>query len=128
MNDRGFSLLEILIVLALIGIMAAMVTPRLERSYEAVVSSGERAEVVRQLERLPVLTRASGSALLVESDDDATFAEMLDLPEGWSVRAMGPARIEASGVCRPMHLRVRGRGSDEEWTLGAPACEVVDAL
>ena len=48
---RGFSLLELLVVLALIGMLTAVVAPRLQRTYDAIAGSGERDEVHRQLER-----------------------------------------------------------------------------
>ena len=45
----GFTLLEVLVVLVIISMAVAVVAPRLQKTYESVVVSGERADVVRQL-------------------------------------------------------------------------------
>jgi len=120
-------LLELLVVLALVSMLAAMVAPRLQRTYDAIASSGERAETVRQLEGLPLRVRAAGRAVDVPEDDPAALAPWLELPPGWSVRALEPFRIEASGLCHPARIRVDGGGVSETWTLTAPDCRVPDA-
>lgn len=123
---RGFTLLELLIVLGLIAMMAALVAPRLHKTYQAIVSSGDRAETARQLERLPLIARDLGRAIEIEEDDGAELARYLALPDGWSVRALDPVRVEASGLCNATRVRVQGAGSTETWTLVAPDCGVAD--
>jgi prepilin-type N-terminal cleavage/methylation domain-containing protein len=125
---RGFTLLEILIVLALVSIVAAMVAPRLQRTYDAVARSGNRAEAVRQLERLPLLARDSGRAIVVPADDGAALARLLQLPPGWQAKTLDPLRIEANGLCHGARIRVQGDGAAETWTLSAPDCGIPDAL
>jgi prepilin-type N-terminal cleavage/methylation domain-containing protein len=122
----GFSLLELLVVLALIGMLTAVVAPRLQRTYDAIAGSGERDEVGRQLERLPLLARHAGKAISIARGDEAALAGRITLPEGWSVSPLEELRIEASGVCHPARLRVSGRGVVEVQQLTAPACEVED--
>ena len=123
---RGFTLLELLIVLALIAFMSAMVAPRLQGTYDAIAASGERAEVMRQLERLPLLARAQGAPIDIPKDDAAQLGKRLALPEGWAVRPQQPLRVEAIGVCHASAVRVTGRGVAEDWTLSAPDCGVDD--
>lgn len=124
-SARGFTLLEVLIVLALMAFAAAMVAPRLQRTYDAIAGSGERAEVVRQLERLPMLARESGQALVVPAD--GTMPSALAFPAGWSVQPADALRVEASGVCHAGAVLVTGRGTRERWELAAPDCGVRDA-
>ncbi len=121
---RGFSLLELLVVLALIGMLSAVVAPRLQRTYDAIAGSGERDEVGRQLERLPLMARSAGVPLVIAHGDQAGLAQRIDLPEGWFVNPLQEIRVEASGVCHPSRLRVEGRGVVEVMLLTAPACEV----
>lgn len=123
----GFTLLEILIVLALMSMMAAMVAPRLQRTYDAIVRSGDRAEAIRQLERLPLIARDRSHAIEIPADDAQALPGYLDLPQGWSMRTMEPLRVEASGLCHPARVRVEGGGASEAWTLSAPDCGVSDA-
>lgn len=122
----GFTLLELLIVLALIAFMTALVAPRLQGTYDAIAGSGERAEVTRQLERLPLLARAAGTPIDIAKDDAAGLAKYLTLPEGWSVQPLLRLRVDAVGVCHSARVRVTGRGSSEDWVLSAPDCSVDD--
>ena len=126
-RPRGFSLLELLVVLALIGMLAAVVAPSLQRTYDAIAGSGEREEVGRQVLRLPLAARQAGSAIVIGEGDQAALEARLALPEGWAVEPLDELRIEASGVCHPARLRVSGRGVVEVKQLTAPACEVRDA-
>jgi prepilin-type N-terminal cleavage/methylation domain-containing protein len=124
----GFTLLELLVVLALVSIVAAMVAPRLQRTYDAVARSGNRAEAVRQLERLPLIARDQGRAIVVPAEDGAVLAQWLQLPSGWQAMALDPLRIEANGLCHGARIRVQGDGATETWTLSAPDCGIHDAI
>lgn len=124
---RGFSLLELLIVLALLGLMTALVAPRLQRTYEAIAGSGERAEVRRQLGRLPRLARIAGEPIVVGEGDAAGLAAVLALPEGWRVTPLAALRVEANGLCHATVVRVEGLGDAEDLSLSMPTCEVADA-
>lgn len=123
----GFTLLEMLIVLVMLTAVSALVAPRLIRTYDAVAGSGERADVRRQLERLPLQARAVYAPLVFERDDPS-LAMQLELPEGWTVVPQDAFRVEATGLCpASARLRVAGRGAVETWWIEPPGCEVRDA-
>lgn len=126
LSAAGFSLLELLVVLALISMITAMVAPSLQRTYNAIAGSGERAEVRRQLERLPLLARAAGEPIELPAGASAVLAGRIDLPEGWSARPLDPVRVEASGVCHRARVQLQGRGTTEEVVLSSPDCRVRD--
>lgn len=119
----GFSLLEMLVVLALVSIMVALVAPRLAGTVQAIATSGERAETARQIERLPLLARGSGRPLEVAADEVLALDGIM-FPDGWKVSARTPLRVAANGICRPARLRVEGGGIVEEWAVAAPDCTV----
>ena len=123
----GFTLLEILIVLALVAMVAALAAPRLQQTYDAVARSGERAEVARQLARLPVIARMQGQAIHATGGGPDGLEPYLDLPGGWAVRPEGDLLVEATGVCHPARVQVEVDGTTETWSLSAPLCEVSDA-
>lgn len=127
MPRRGFTLLELLIVLALLGLAAAVVVPGLARTYDAIVRSGERADAIRALEGLPLRVRASGRELVLEPADTQALADAAAMPEGWTARVLEPLRIERSGICHPARVRVAGRDVAETWSILAPGCGVDDA-
>ncbi|KFL37069.1 prepilin-type N-terminal cleavage/methylation domain-containing protein [Arenimonas donghaensis] len=124
---QGFTLLELLIVLALLAMVTALVVPRMERTYQAIAGSGERDEVHRQLERLPRIARSEGRRIDIAEGDVNALAAHLALPDGWVVTPLEAIRVEANGLCRGSVLRVQGRGASEDVELLAPACGVARA-
>lgn len=120
---RGFSLLEMLVVLVLISAMTALVAPRLQKTVSAIASSGDRAEVTRQLERLPLLARQQGRSIEVAVDRDMG-ADLLKLPAGWTVTALTTLHVAANGVCTGGRFRVDDGSVAEDWSVAAPDCRV----
>lgn len=119
----GFSLLELLVVLALVSIMVALVAPRLTGTVQAIATSGERAEVGRQIEQLPMLARASGRPSRFEPEAPLA-ADGIRFPDGWKVSALSPLVVAANGICQPAQVRVEGGGTIETWSIAAPDCSV----
>jgi len=124
--DGGFSLLELLVVLALISFMTALVAPRLKNTVDAISRSGDRAEAVRQLERLPLLARRDGTPLAVDKGQ-ALSMPGLELPQGWSVQVIDRLQVAANGYCAPALLDVTTPAGNERWMLGTPDCRISDA-
>lgn len=122
--SRGFSLLELLVVLGLISVMTALVAPRLSATVDAISASGERAEIKRQLERLPMIARDRGQPLLLPADRDLAPELGLVLPAGWQVRPVDEVHVAANGLCTGGKVRVTGRETVEEWAVSAPDCSV----
>ena len=114
-------------MLVIVAAVSAVVAPRLERTLDAVTGSGERAEVVRQLERLPLLARHSAVRLTIAPGDSTALASALDIPTGWKVTPETAVLVEASGLCAPARLRISRGDAVEAWVLTEPACEVHDA-
>lgn len=123
--QRGFTLLELLIVLALTSMVVALVAPRLSQTVAAISRSGDRAEVARQLEELPMHARRQAAAIAVQ--EHADLSTLLDLPEGWSVVALTPLRVRENGICDAADVQVRTEGLVESWHLQMPDCAVGDA-
>lgn len=120
----GFSLLEVLVVLVIISMAIAVIGPRLQKTYDAVVSSGERQDVVRQLERLPLVARSLQGLDLAAGSHKLN--EYLVLPGDWHVYPVKSLRIEASGVCHAVSVRLQRQGKSEfeQVALREPDCVV----
>lgn len=127
---RGFTLLELLIVLAILAGTSAIVAPRLQATYDAIVSSSERAEVRRSLERLPLLAREGGSDLRypATAGGAAALAALVPVPDGWQVRPLDPVVVHRSGVCEPARVAVARGETRETWRLTTPLCTVDDSV
>jgi len=122
---RGFSLLEMLVVLALTSLTVALVVPRLSGSVAAIQRSGDRAEVVRQLQELPMRARQQATTISVPAQAD--LVDLLDLPEGWGVVALTPLTVRENGICLDADVQVTvADGPAEKWSLAMPDCAVGD--
>ena len=124
---RGFTLLEMLVVLVIMGMAVAVISPRLQNAYDAVARSGERADVVRQLQRLPLLARARDGIDLPAGS--SKLGELLKLPDGWSAVPERALRIESSGACHASIIGLRhvGDQAPQRVALAEPDCQVSDA-
>lgn len=118
---RGFTLLEMLVVLVILGLAAAVVAPPLARTVERVREAGDRDDLRRGLERLPLQAREQGRALDIPAGT-LLPAPGRAWPEGWRLVAATPLRIEASGFCHGGDVQASGPGGPRRWRLEAPDC------
>ena len=103
-NDGvGFTLIEMLAVLTLAAIMAAVAVPAMQRWFESISERAQLSEVATQFQKL-----AARAALHSEtvSLNKASWQEKLSdgqpalvLPEGWSVINEQAVLFYASGMC-----------------------------
>lgn len=127
----GFSLLELMVVLSLLGLIAALAAPNLQRLYGSLTRATERDYILDQIADLggEALLRGRDYVVLGTPDtgEDAVVlappvgyeAYPLEVPEGWRVRLEQPLFVHANGVClggavtllheesAPIHLELR---------------------
>lgn len=123
----GFSLLELLVVLALMSFVTALVAPSLKKTVDAITRSGDRAEARRQLERLPLLARNDGAAIRIASGQPLS-APGFSLPTGWSMRSLTNLDIRANGYCFAATVEVTTPDGAQRWRINSPDCRVSDVL
>ena len=104
--DRGFTLLELTIVLALLGLVAALALPNLERLYGAFTRQAERDRIVdefRALSHRAVAARRAYAIFDPNGTDTTRYADYapyaIDLPPGWTLTVKRPVRVRANGFC-----------------------------
>lgn len=125
---RGFTLLEMLVVLVILGLAASVVAPPLARTLERVREAGDRDDVARGLEALPARAREAGQALEFRAGEPIVIRDR-PWPAGWAVVPITALRVEANGFCEGGTLQVVRPSGPISWTLAAPDCrvEVADA-
>lgn len=118
--NRGFTLLELLVVLTLIGIIAGMVGPRLFSVADKLRYRNELQSMQLAINALPVDALLSGRPRIIDTHGAAD----LQLPDGWHVMAKKPIRYQTNGICLGGELVVlHGDSIVSQLNLEAPYCQ-----
>lgn len=119
-RPRGFTLLELLLVVALVALLSALVAPR-------VLGWAEAARARSALDELRTVLQAQ-PALAFHAQQPRTVAQApadWPLPAGWRIELAAPLHWEANGMAAPGRLRIRAGGDQlADWVLQAPGGEV----
>lgn len=117
--SRGFTLLELLVVITLIGLIAGIVAPRFINLGDKLSLKNQRLEVRQKVNGMPLLALRRGTALRI----DAKGAP-LALPEGWRVTAITPVIYQSNGSCLGGEIEVwQGDHRQASIVLPAPLCQ-----
>ena len=106
----GFTLLELLVVLALAALLVAVAAPNLSRLYASAVRNTERDRILNQLAvlgREAAVRRRAYAVVGTENTEGAAAPAAppgfepypLDVPKDWRVRVRDPILARATGVC-----------------------------
>lgn len=100
-QPKGYTLIELLIVLVIMGMLMGLTTPRLMQMYDSVTFSLERDDVLFQLEGLPFAVYQRGQGLRLLEAFEAEQDSLLSLPEGWRLNENQTTDIvyNAMGFC-----------------------------
>jgi prepilin-type N-terminal cleavage/methylation domain-containing protein len=121
MKPRGFTLLEMLVVLALIGVMAGIALPNFSRFLDSFSVRNQWAGVERELADIPYQVFVSGSSF--RFDSSSAGKRLTSLPEGWRVEVASHILYRYSGWCEGGRLAVVSAGGERRnYQLAAPAC------
>lgn len=105
LQNKGFTLLELLIVLLVLGLVTGLVLPRMSAIYEGMVVSYEKDDIVSQLNGLHFKTFQQGENFdLMVYPLPTNSPKLLELPEGWKLQAQQPIRFRSNGACTGGHL------------------------
>lgn len=133
----GFTLLELLIVLALLGLATAIAMPNLERLYAAATRATERDYVLDQVAALGREAVLNGRAYVVfgnvppaDPAEAVRYAQyetrVVEVPEGWRLAFDQPLVVLANGVCLGGTLTLSHEDEDAavRLELAPPYCSV----
>ena len=133
----GFTLLELIVVLALVGLVTVLAAPNLQRLYEGFTRKAEQGRILNQiagLGREAMLRERAYAVYGIGSDSGQTEgggrvsgfeSYALDVPEGWELRVDRPLLVRANGVCLGATMTLVYRGATAaRVVLEAPYCRV----
>lgn len=123
-SQGGFTLLELVVVLVIMGLAAALAAPNLMRSIDSWQASAELDRLADQIEGLPAKARGQGRALSISQDSLARTDAPLRVEQGWTVSTPTAWLVRANGYCAGGDVVLREKG--REWRLRAvaPFCTV----
>lgn len=130
MHRRGFSLLEILVTLAILGLAIAVAAPTVGGVYDAVRFRAAAGDIASSAASMRVDAAISGRPVAFPRDYSAAtpaarLAERTPVPEGW--RLSGDEIIFLpSGVCLGGVIEIADEvGRRARYRLEPPSCEPV---
>ncbi len=127
----GFTLLEMLFVLFVVGLLVSLTVPRFATGYQQREFLAQRADLEDQLRELPRRVRLSAHPLQLPSDlklpDLGDGSAPLRLPPGWEI-AFDPAlQISLLGACSSSRVSLKllsDRALSAEYKLAPISCEL----
>lgn len=122
-TSRGFTLLELLVVLALIAAVAGLALPNFSRLLDSFASNTAWRAVEAELGDLSYRAFSSGRALKL--DATSAHAHLATLPPDWQLTSAKPLVYRQNGWCEGGQITITAMdGQTRAYTLTAPKCEV----
>lgn len=123
---RGFSLLELLVVLVLVALTTGLVLPSFLTRMTAARESAVASELVARLEGLPVQAFQRAEAMVV--DAEALRRMLPDLPADWRLQVEPALHYAAVGLSSGGTVRLTAPGRETMGWRVAPVSGEVSAL
>lgn len=122
-RSAGFSLLEMLVVLALMGLLVALVAPAGFRTVATWRRATQAEDILGQLAALPDVARKGAKPLTLSANDQDP--SILALPEGWRLELARPLELSANGACSGAEgVLIDEGGVPLAFVLQAPYCRI----
>ncbi len=118
-QHQGFTLLELLAVLALVALATGIALPRLTAYVDSVGAAFERETVIEAVSSLGLVARQQGHTIIFSGSFEHLPG---DIPDNWHASVEQPIRFFPSGACEGGLVTLQGRERRFVYQLSAPRC------
>lgn len=123
MRPRGFTLLEMIVVLAILGLATALVAPSMLRGLDSWRRQAAIDALLDQLRALPGEARARGKPIVIDDAALQAPAPPLRVEGDWRLRVPTPWQVRANGVCEGGDVVVSNAYGGRTIRAGTPFCD-----
>jgi prepilin-type N-terminal cleavage/methylation domain-containing protein len=125
--DAGFTLIEIVVAIAIVGLALTFVLPRLSGLLDRLGSSMRQQRFEDHLAALGSEARRTGRTVLLRSTEPQKKPETkpaIELPSDWFLVVDPPITFSYNGMCTGGTVRLSFPGGERRYQLVAPYCRV----
>lgn len=123
---KGFSLLELLVILLIMGLLAGVTFPQIGKIQQSNIFNIEKKQLISVFESLPYF--ASLNALELEISTIPTGNKVLDdylkIPTGWSIKVEQKIIVKANGFCAGGKFVAFKESRNVRMDLLSPMCKI----
>lgn len=119
----GFTLLEMIVVLALLGLIASLVGPSMLRGIDAWRRAAQVDAVIEQIRGLPARALAAGRAIEISQVAVDGPQPPLRAEEDWRLVVPATWSVHATGVCDGGQVQLVNEYTTRTIDVSAPFCE-----
>ena len=123
MRPRGFTLLEMIVVLAILGLATALVAPAMLRGIDSWRRQAAMDMLVDNLRALPGEARAKGRPIVIDEATLRSSTPPLRVEGDWELRVPAPWQVGANGVCEGGDVVIANARGERTIRAAAPFCD-----
>ena len=107
-QSSGFSLLELLVVLSLLGLLTAITFPNIVNLYQSVGSRLQIDQIIDDINGLGYGAFNSSSEIILNNIPENTGRQNapINLPVGWRLAVVNPIQYRQNGACQGGEIRL----------------------